>query len=1553
MRPRSLHHLLAVCLVTPLVLEGCGSGNPSASSSSTSTTLAVTSIAPSTLTAGAGATTLTVTGTGFSAATAVQVGGAVEQTTFVSSTQITASIPASQIAAGGVLSVVAESGTSTSGSGTPVNLTVNNPAPVITSFTPSSFLTGASSPLIAVTGTGFVPTTMIEVGGSARATAFVSSTEVNVTLTSGDLATGGPVNLTAVNPAPGGGTSAASSLAVNNPAPAIAALTPQTLTAGAGAATTVTVTGSNFLPNSQVQVGGTNRATTFVSGTQLTFPLSVADQASAALLGVAVVNPAPGGGSSGAVTLTVANPAPVVTALNPATVVSGATTVSTIQVAGTGFVATSQVQVGGVKRATTYVSPTQLAFQLTVADQAQTGSLAISVVNAAPGGGNSSTLPLTVAAPTSAPTIVAVTPNTFTTGSGDTTLSVSGTGFTASSTVQWNGAALQTMLTQDNYGIPYLSAAVPAALLLTAGTATITLNSPTATPPISNAVTVTITNPPAPTLASVSPSSAVPINQATTLTLNGTGFTSATTVAVNGTTLPSTLNSGSLQVTIPAGALSLLNANNLTVTTPAPGGGTTAPFALTAYVGLVNNSMVYNPANGLFYLSIPSSVGAPYGNSVVSVDPTTGALGQPIQVGSEPNKLAISSDGTVLWVGLDGASAVRQVNLTTGTAGLQFTIGGNSGLYEPPGTALALLALPGAPNSVVVSFATSDFGTGQLGIFDSGALRGSLVSANITQGFDALQVNGSLNEIYVAGGSSYETFTYSSSGLTAKANISSGNTFAENGVDEIQLANGMIYTDYGQASDAESGALLGTFYSSGTMVADGSIAVDTTLGKAFILDNASGQSYSDTNQIQIFNLSDYTSTGSAIPIASIPYNGFSTTPDRLTRWGTNGLAFRSTAGFFSLRSNLVKDLSATNADLSVTVAASGPATTGSNTTYTATVANAGPAASTNIALTGTVPSTGVLLSATPSAGTCSTGNGVNCDLGSLASGASATVTFVVEQTTAGTAITTASVNGSENDPTPANNQATNTTTITGAAFNLVPSIASIAPNAIQTGSSDTTITVTGAGFGSGAVVQLGTSALTTTYVSSTQLTATVPSAQAASIGWAPVTVANPAPGGGGSNAVPLSYFGVIPLGANHLLYDPFSRNIMASVGSGSSTVTGNSIVAITPDTATVGTPVAIGSQPTNLALTSDGQILYTILSGSQSVARFNMLTQQPDYTYVVPPTTNFDGGIALRGLATQPGTENTIALDLASFTGNAIYDFDPVNKTASIRGQASGPYSGSCLAFLDAGDLLAFDIDTSGSTFDHYMVTAAGFTYYNYSQYTESTLNHFGCFKLSGGLAFANAGGVANPAPSPATQIGVFPVTGGGGFSNSLSFAPDASLQRAFYMVNTAAVPGGVNSGSAPDGIEVFDQNTFLPTGTVNLNMETIEGNTSYTGVDVVRWGQDGLAILTSGGHIYLVRGAIVAPQELQPNSAATLSASSTATISHGSGNTLLTLTGSNFVPGVAVTWNGAYRTTTIVDATHVSVAIPSSDLAAVGTASLVATNPGASASGALTITIN
>jgi hypothetical protein len=961
--------------------------------------------------------------------------------------------------------------------------------------------------------------------------------------------------------------------------------------------------------------------------------------------------------------------------------------------------------------------------------------------------------------------------------------------------------------------------------------------------------------------------------------------------------------------------------------------------------------MVYNPANGLFYLSVPSAAGAPYGNSVVSIDPATGALGTPITVGSEPDQLAITSDGKYLWVGLDGASAVAQVDLTANAVTMQFSLGANTGIYNSPGTALALAALPGAPNSVVVSSSNASSGLG-LAIYDSGVVRGTVSTTYpYINSANALQVDGTRSEVYAADQSTYNTYTYSSSGLTPLASASNG-TYAAYNADEMQIASGVLYTDFGTAYDAESGSLLGTFYSSGSTLATGTTIADTTLGSVFILDNATTYYTGLPTQIQIFNISNYTlSTTSTIPV-NIPNeigNGNNAGPSRLTRWGTNGLAFRVGTGFYSLRSNLVKDLSNVSADLSVTIAASGSTVTGSSTTYTATVTDTGPANSTNVALTAQIPSSGVLVSVTPSAGSCAISNGVACDLGAIANGASVTVTFIVNQLTPGSATITAQASGSETDPNLANNQATSTSTITGSTYNPVPALLSISPSTVMTGTSDTFITVTGTGFNSNSSIVLdGVTLATTLATSGNQLTATVPTAKLASLGWSAVSVTNATPGGGTSASLPLTIFSVITLGANHILYDPYSRNIMASVGSGSSTVTGNSIVAITPDTASVGTPAAIGSQPTKMALSDDGQVLYAILAGSGSVARFNMLTQQAEYSYAPPANPYAIPSSAFRDLAVQASSEDTIVLDMGYTSGLALIDFNPSQQTASVRGAETGIYSGTSPQFLDPNTLLIFNSDT-WQTLDRYTITSAGLGSLNTST-SSSTLNRFGPFLLSGGIAYADTGGVADPSTQPATQLGVFPSLPGNTYSGLQNVAPDRSLQEVFFLESTETNP---MFSSAIDGVVGYNPLTYLPSVIVPLDIPTIEGNTNYTTVDLIRWGQDGLAALTSGGHIYLLRGAAVVPQLLNQNTAATLTSSSATTITHGTGNTLLTLTGSNFVPGVAVTWNGNYRTTTIVDATHLTVAIPASDLAATGTGSLVATNPSASPSSALAIAVN
>ncbi|RSL17884.1 uncharacterized protein DUF11 [Edaphobacter aggregans] len=1635
-----------VCLSVVFVVTGCGNSNPTASNGGVSPTptpivLAVVSISPTSVPAGAQPLTLTVTGSGFQSTSVVQVNGASVPTTYVSATQLSAIVPASSLATGAMLQVVVLNGTNSSANGSSViSLEVDNPAPVITSYSPSLFLAGTAPVTISVTGSGFIPGTVLQVNGSARATTYVSATQVSIGLTANDLASPGSLVLTAVNPIPGGGTSAGASLSVSNPIPGLITITPSSVGAGATTSTTVTVAGSNFISSSVAQVNGSARPTTVSSSTQLSFQLTAADQAAAGQLQINVVNPAPGGGTSAGASLSVSNPTPGLITITPSSIAAGATTATTVTVAGSNFISSSVAQVNGSARPTTVSSSTQLSFQLTAADQAAAGQLQINVVNPAPGGGTSAGASLSVSNPT--PGLITITPSsiaagaqtsttvtvtgsnfisssvaqvngsarrttvtsstqlsfqltaadqaavgplqinvvnpapgggtstaaTFTVtvvgtpiiakispaqlivGSADTNIQIVGTNLTGGATVQWNGTNLPTGYGFSSSNGNYLIATVSANLLAAIGTANISVTNASATPSVSNTITVQIVDPPPPTLTSLSTTLA-PVGKAVTITLNGTNFTPASTVALNGVNVPTTFSSYTSQITaaIPATALLTPGVDSVTVTNST---GTSAPLYLTAYVPIINNSMVYNPVNGLFYLSVPSAAGAPYGNSVVSVDPLTGSLGTPITVGSEPDKLAITSDGRYLWVGLDGSSAVRKVDLVAGTAGLQFSLPQEgTGQYA----AAALAALPGATDSVVVATPAGNIGQA-LAIYDNGVARGTPVQATFyTYNPWALVVDGTRNEIYTAGSDTYDTYTYDASGLTLKtANASNqfnaSQSYASQNNDEIEIVNGILYTDFGQVDDPESGSVLNNFYSSGTTLAQGSTTIDATQGKAFILEN-SYNSY----QLGAFNLSTFTPTATApipvtIPTFRANYQILGPSGMRLTRWGTDGLAFRGPGGFVSLRSSLVQDLSTVNADLGVTITSSAANGTGSTTTYIATVTNNGPASASSVGLTAFLPSTGSLTSATPSSGSCSTAGVILCDLGSLANGASASVVFSVLQTSAGSAAMTVQVTASETDPVGSNNQATSTTNITGGAYNVAPTLSAISPAGIVSGSSDTIITLTGSGFSDSSTVLLNGTSLATNFVSSTQLTATVPAANLATLGWAPIAVSNPAPGGGTSSALPLTVFSVLNLGANHILYDPYSRKIMAGIGAGTPSVAANSIVAVTPDTASIGTTVQIGGTPTNLTLTSDGQILYALLPGATtgSIARFNMLTQQPDFT-----VSGFATGyqVGLRDIATQPGAENTVAVDEGEYVGISIFDFDPASRIATRRGVATTPSAGTCLAFPEASSMFAVDLWSSPNALDLYNVTTNGLVNGSYPYYVASNIQYLNCYKLSGGLLFTQSGSVAETGVSPVAQVGVF--EGMPNVSNYgagvKDFEPDTSLGLSFYLTDL-----NPNLYSAIfDSITAFNIQTFMPTTVLSLPFETFEGNTGFTGVDVVRWGQDGLAVLSSGGNVYLVRGGAIVPQLLNVNSAAILTASSLTSTTHGAGNTSLTLTGSNFVPGVAVLWNGSYRTTTIVDPTHVSVAIPASDLAQAGTAVITAVNPGSPASAPLTFSID
>ncbi len=170
------------------------------------------SISPTSATQNGSGFTLTVNGTNFFAASTVNWGGAARTTTYMSPTQLTASILSGDITSVGTTSVTVTTpapGGGTSGGQTFTVNSATNPVPSTSSISPTSASAGAGALTLTVNGTSFVSTSSVKWGGSARTTTYVSGTQLTAAITSGDLATASNVSVTVFNPTPGGGTSGA------------------------------------------------------------------------------------------------------------------------------------------------------------------------------------------------------------------------------------------------------------------------------------------------------------------------------------------------------------------------------------------------------------------------------------------------------------------------------------------------------------------------------------------------------------------------------------------------------------------------------------------------------------------------------------------------------------------------------------------------------------------------------------------------------------------------------------------------------------------------------------------------------------------------------------------------------------------------------------------------------------------------------------------------------------------------------------------------------------------------------------------------------------------------------------------------------------------------------------------------------------------------------------------------------------------------------------------------------------------------------------------------
>ena len=155
--------------------------------------------------------------------------------------------------------------------------------------------------------------------------------------------------------------------------------------------------------------------------------------------------------------------------------------------------------------------------------------------------------------------------------------------------------------------------------------------------------------------------------------------------------------------------------------------------------------------------------------------------------------------------------------------------------------------------------------------------------------------------------------------------------------------------------------------------------------------------------------------------------------------------------------------SATSANVVVTMsAAPNPVLAGNQITYTVTVHNNGPAATSSVTLTDTIPThtTFVSLAQTGTTWVCpAPGAAVSCTIASLPSGATTTFTLIVTVTAgtaSGTVITnTASTSTATPDPNPGSNSATTNVTVASAGQYDLSVTSSASPNPVTPGNNIT------------------------------------------------------------------------------------------------------------------------------------------------------------------------------------------------------------------------------------------------------------------------------------------------------------------------------------------------------------------------------------------------------------------------------------------------------------------------------------------------------------------
>jgi hypothetical protein len=490
----------------------------------------------------AGGTVVTISGSGFTGVSAVLFGSAQATNVSVSGGQITATSPAGSGTVG--VTVTTPGGTSTvTGSGQEFTYV---PPPAVTGVSPSAGpIAGATS--VTITGTGFFGTTGVKFGSSSVPTnQFTVDSDSQITATS-PAGSSGTVHVTVTIPTYGTSSTSNADEFTYDPIPVVSGVSPSAGPDTGG--TAITLTGSGFTGASVVDVGGSSVPFTVVTDKKITLTTPGGTDGPA---DVTVTTPGGTSATSSSDQFTFV-PAPTVSGVTPnAGLLAGGTSV---KITGTNLSGATGVSFG--QTPATIVSDT--ATQITVTSP-QVAAPVTDDITVTTAGGTSATSTADQFSYDAVPTVTGVNPGAGPLAGG-TGVTITGTGFTGATAVDFGSAPAQILTVTSNA----ITTTSPGG---SAGPVVVTVTTPGGTSSSTMASTREFTYTSGPTITSLSPS-AGPVAGGTAVTIAGTNLGSAQSVKFGSLTAVITADSStSITATVPPASA----AGTATVVVKTPGG---------------------------------------------------------------------------------------------------------------------------------------------------------------------------------------------------------------------------------------------------------------------------------------------------------------------------------------------------------------------------------------------------------------------------------------------------------------------------------------------------------------------------------------------------------------------------------------------------------------------------------------------------------------------------------------------------------------------------------------------------------------------------------------------------------------------------------------------------------------------------------------------------------------------------------------------------------------------------------------------------------------------